>query len=198
MRVSVARLAAAAALLQFVFAAPAPANAESVMAACARDWKEAQSAGATGGATWPQYLAHCKTQRSATATPAPAPAAPSQQSGSLFPWLTPSPSTSSPAPPPPPAPAASQQSGSLFPWLNKPSQSAPAPVGAGQFSTEAEARYRCPSDAVVWINTDSKVYHYQGSRYYAHTKQGAYMCEADAKASGARASRWRQTGKNPG
>ena len=168
MRVSVARLAAAAALLQFVFAAPAPANAESVMAACARDWKEAQSAGATGGATWPQYLAHCKTQRSATATPAPAPAAPSQQSGSLF------------------------------PWLNKPSQSAPAPVGTGQFSTEAEARYRCPSDAVVWINTDSKVYHYQGSRYYAHTKQGAYMCEADAKASGARASRWRQTGKNPG
>ena len=99
MRVSVARLAAAAAFLASVFASSAPANAESVMAACARDWKQAQSAGTTGGANWPQYLAQCKAQRSATAAPAPAPPpAATQQSGSLFPWLEPSPCASAPEP----------------------------------------------------------------------------------------------------
>ncbi len=98
-----------------------------------------------------------------------------------------------PAPPPAPAPAPAQ-SGSLFPWWQPaaPAQTAapaPAPTGAGQFSTEAEARYRCPTDKVVWVNNKSRIYHYQGTRYYGATKKGAYMCEADAKSAGDRASR---------
>ncbi len=62
------------------------------------------------------------------------------------------------------------------------------PAGAGEFATEQQARYRCPSDTVVWVNTKSHVYHYAGTHNYGNTKQGAYMCEADAKAGGDRAA----------
>ena len=90
---------------------------------------------------------------------------------------------------PAPAPA---QSGSPFPWWQPAApapSAAPAPTGAGQFRTEAEASYRCPTDKVVWVNTRSRIYHYQGTHNYGHTKEGAYMCEADAKAAGDRAAR---------
>ena len=33
---------------------------------------------------------------------------------------------------------------------------------------------------MVWVNTDSHIYHKEGSRYYGKTKQGKYMSEADA------------------
>jgi len=72
------------------------------------------------------------------------------------------------------------------------SASAPAPIvarsgGAGEFASEQQVRARCPSDTVVWVNTLSHVYHFPGASYHAHsypghTKEGAYMCEADAKA----------------
>ena len=65
------------------------------------------------------------------------------------------------------------------------------PTGAGQFSTEAEAKSRCPNDTVVWLNTKSRIYHYPGTRSYGATKQGVYMCEADAAAAGDRASKSR-------
>ncbi len=44
----------------------------------------------------------------------------------------------------------------------------------------------------VWVNTDSKVYHCEKDALYGKTKQGEYMTQAQAKASGARASRGKE------
>jgi hypothetical protein len=42
---------------------------------------------------------------------------------------------------------------------------------------------------VVWVNLPTGVYHYAGERWYGNTKNGAYMCEREAKAVGDRATR---------
>ena len=238
--------------------APTSANAESVMKACASQWKQAQTTGATGGQSWPQFLAQCRMGQSRPAsTSAPAPA-PTSQSGALFPWSqssAPAPATASnvgagqsvmrqcasqwkdakaagttggqtwpqylaqcrrrqgsaaapsggfaPAPAAP-APAPASQSGSLFPWWQQSAPAAtsgaPATPRAGEYTTELAARARCPSDTIVWANTPSRIYHYSGTRYYASTRRGAYMCEADARAAGYRAAknRQREAGAPPG
>jgi hypothetical protein len=159
--------------------AGAPSAGQSVMKLCASQWKDAKAAGTTGGQTWPQYLAQCRTRQSSAASPsggfapapAPAPAsAPASQSGSLFPWWQPS------------APASTPAS----------KVGAPSALQAGQYTTELAARARCPSDTVVWANTPTRIYHYSGTRYYGQTRRGAYMCEADARAAGYRATRNRQ------
>ncbi len=64
----------------------------------------------------------------------------------------------------------------------------PAATGAGEFTTAAQAKARCPFDLVVWVNTKSSIYHYEGAHRYANTQHGAYMCEADAKGTGHRAA----------
>ena len=43
-------------------------------------------------------------------------------------------------------------------------------------------------NGMVWVNTDSGIYHKPGSRYYGKTKQGKYMSEADAIKAGYRAA----------
>ena len=44
------------------------------------------------------------------------------------------------------------------------------------------------SKGLVWVNTDSKVYHKNG-RYYGNTKQGKFMTEADAQKAGYKAAK---------
>ncbi|MCB8878283.1 hypothetical protein [Acidisoma silvae] len=42
----------------------------------------------------------------------------------------------------------------------------------------------CPGDRVVWVNTNSGVYHYEGERWFGRTKSGQFECEKQAKAEG--------------
>jgi hypothetical protein len=58
-----------------------------------------------------------------------------------------------------------------------------------QFHTEAVAHQHCPKDTVVWLNLPSMIWHYKGQRWYGNTKHGAYVCEREAAATGARATR---------
>lgn len=46
----------------------------------------------------------------------------------------------------------------------------------------------------VWVNTESHVYHCQGTRWYGTTKQGEYMTEAEAKSKGAHADHGKACG----
>jgi cytoskeletal protein RodZ len=57
-------------------------------------------------------------------------------------------------------------------------------------STTAAAQKTAPTKngGLVWVNTDSGVYHRRGSRWYGRTKQGKYMTEADAIKAGYKAS----------
>jgi hypothetical protein len=62
----------------------------------------------------------------------------------------------------------------------------PNPLVGNEFSTEAQAKEHCPSETVVWVNLNSKIYHFSGTKNYGTTKKGAYMCERDTAAAGMR------------
>jgi hypothetical protein len=62
-----------------------------------------------------------------------------------------------------------------------------ASLGKGQYANEADAKTTCATDAVVWVNPRSMVYHPSSSRSYGQTKVGAYMCEKESVAAGFRA-----------
>jgi len=64
-----------------------------------------------------------------------------------------------------------------------------APVSSGSlqlFATEAAAQSHCPRDTVVWLNTNSGIYHEKGMRWYGRTRHGAYVCRSAANAAGDR------------
>jgi hypothetical protein len=172
-------LSAAAIALILALGGTNSASAQSVMKQCGDQWKAAKAASTTNGQTWQQFLKDCRAKLSsatnapsqgsfAPATPAPAPAPAPTQSGSLFPWQQPT------APAPAPTPS---------------SYGTRTPNGAGQFASPQEAQSRCPGATVVWVNQRSHIYHFAGTRDYGHTKQGAYMCEADAQSAGNRAAK---------
>ena len=77
---------------------------------------------------------------------------------------------------------------STAPSAQKKKRAAAAPK-TGQFASEADAKASCPSDAVVWVNTGTKVYHHAGTASYGKTKRGVYMCEKDTAAAGFRAAK---------
>lgn len=69
----------------------------------------------------------------------------------------------------------------------------PLPVVAQTlYTTSNAAQAHCPNDTVVWLNTRSGVYHFQGERWYGNTEEGAYVCEKEADDAGDRPTRNRQ------
>ena len=62
---------------------------------------------------------------------------------------------------------------------------AASPVPAGR-TTEEAANPPAPGGGrgQVWVNTETGVYHIQGSRFYGTTKKGKYMTEQDAIEAG--------------
>jgi hypothetical protein len=54
------------------------------------------------------------------------------------------------------------------------------------YQTQDAAQHACPNDTVVWLNTNSDIYHFQGERWYDNTEDGAFVCEKDADANGDR------------
>lgn len=59
-------------------------------------------------------------------------------------------------------------------------RSAPTSTSAGS-SVSADA---AAAKGMVWVNTDSKIYHKPGDRWYGKTKEGSYMTEQQAIANG--------------
>jgi hypothetical protein len=60
------------------------------------------------------------------------------------------------------------------------------------FNDESKAQQHCPKDVVVWLNLPTMIWHYKGQRCYANTKHGAFACEKEAGAAGAR---WTRNGQ---
>jgi hypothetical protein len=46
-----------------------------------------------------------------------------------------------------------------------------------------------PVKGMVWVNTETKVFHREGDKWYGNTKHGKYMNEADAVKAGYRESK---------
>jgi len=152
--------------------APAPAAQRTPAAAqektatqCRDEWRANKADNQAKGITEKAYVAQCRAG-GVTAQPAPAP-----------------------APGPAPSPPAAGPKTTAAPAPSPARTTAAAPTGANQFANEADAKARCPSDTVVWVNESSKIYHFAGHKNYGHTKVGAYMCERDATAAGNRAAK---------
>jgi DNA uptake protein ComE-like DNA-binding protein len=85
------------------------------------------------------------------------------------------------------------------PMAAKPAASEPAPASASKPSAASksspsiaavsESAGPPPVKGMVWVNTETKVFHREGDKWYGNTKHGKYMNEADAVKAGYRESK---------
>jgi len=140
------------------------------MKECAAQWGAMKAAGEAKSTTYRAFQQECLANRAGTPrATAPSPTTTTGQGAA-------------PVPTAPPAPATPKRTTSTKATPNE-------PTGAGQFATEPQAKAHCPADTVVWVNLDSRIYHYSGNRSYGTTKTGAYMCERETGGQGFRAAR---------
>jgi hypothetical protein len=164
---------------------PTPtATAQKTAKACRDEWRANKAANQASGVTERAFVDQCRGGGAST-QPTAAPAAPPAPA----PTTTAAPAAPAPTPTAAAPPAARPSPPPTSTARPAPSTPASPPAGASGFSTEAQAKARCPSDTVVWASLPSKVYHFTGTRYYGNTKNGAYMCESDTAAAGMRAAK---------
>jgi hypothetical protein len=147
---------------------PVIAQPKKTKAECTKEWQANKAENQANKITEKAYVDKC-IATAATPTAATAPAAPAK------------PAAVAPAKPAAPVPAATAPKQAPKP--------AAAPTGANQYTTEAQAKARCPSDTVVYVNLSSKIYHFAGHKDYGNLKNGAYMCEKDTAGAGVRAAK---------
>ena len=183
----VAQCRGGAAPAQTTAAPPTPAAAPEAAATgqktakeCREEWRANKAANQANGVTEKAYVAQCRggaaPAQTTAAPPTPSAPAPAPTAAAPAPAPTAAASPSRATPPPPPNAGAA------------PSVPENA-VGTNEFSTEAQAKARCPTDTVVWVNLTSKIYHFSGTKNYGSTKHGAYMCERDTAAAGMHAAK---------
>ena len=153
---------------------------------CTAEWRADKAGMQARGVTEKSYVEQCKgggapptaaapEPKPTVAAPTPKQEAPAATQAAPAPQKPNPPTTSKPVA----APAAQP--------TNTPTSS--STLEAGQFANDAQAKARCPTDTVVWVNLPSKVYHFAGTKSYGTTKRGAYMCEKEAIGAENRASK---------
>ncbi|WP_127076292.1 hypothetical protein [Rhodomicrobium lacus] len=171
-------LLGAASVVAASLAPAVPAEAKTIRA-CETEWRANKDALQATGKKKTEFMTECRAQ-TASAKPAPLDVTPPA------------------AVAPPPAAAAPQRRSAAPTTPDTPSTTKSRRVFnrgpqvldvEGQFPTEAEAKAHCPREMVVWANTDSKVYHFPGSRTYGKTRKGAYMCESETAGAGIRVAK---------
>ena len=96
-------------------------------------------------------------------------------------------------------PASNSEKPKTTPTAEKPASTKPADtstVSKGDASTTQDSKTRTSTPSMkpqkpprtgagmVWVNTESGVYHEPGTRWYGKTKKGKYMLETDAIKAG--------------
>lgn len=142
---------------------------------------ESPSAAASPAASPKAKRAHKKPEATSAASPVESPAASPKAKRAAH--AKPGAAVAAASPSPSASPKFSL--GDLFKPKNSTtaaSPAAPAPATAKTATSQTAAKAPAPGGGhgLVWVNSETHVYHKEGSRFYGTTKKGKYMTEAEA------------------